>query len=313
MVRLARWVAVGLLATPAFAQGLPAYHPVNPFLTSRSGLYFQPYLDRARTWDVRVLTDYASLVEFAEVPGARLVLDAELLRVELAAIRNLGTGFVGVAGSYNGVYPGFMDGFLDWYHDLIGLQVQARQIRPRNEYRYTVDLPDGGRIARARPSDFVGDLRLVAGHRHSSRWQTVATVTLPTGPQGFGRETVSVSAITTVRTPPDRQLVGEFSAGIGYVPTRGALVNFQRTTFHHLSGGARFRFWGRQAVFANVFYQAGNYRATTMRPLDQRELTLDYGFLLRGKRGPEWFLGMTEDLQPKGPAIDLSFRIGARW
>ena len=50
-----------------------------------------------------------------------------------------------------------------------------------------------------------------------------------------------------------------------------------------------------------------------MRPLDQRELTLDYGFLLRAKKGPEWFLGMTEDLEPKGPAIDLSFRIGARW
>ena len=47
--------------------------------------------------------------------------------------------------------------------------------------------------------------------------------------------------------------------------------------------------------------------------MDQRELTLDYGFLLKARKGPEWFFGMTEDLEPKGPAIDLSFRIGARW
>ena len=42
-------------------------------------------------------------------------------------------------------------------------------------------------------------------------------------------------------------------------------------------------------------------------------ITLDYGFLLKARKGPEWFLGMTEDLEPNGPAIDLSFRIGARW
>jgi hypothetical protein len=286
---------------------------MNPLLTSRSGLYFQPYLDPTRAWDLRLLVDYASLVEFADVPDARMVLDAELLRMELSAIRNWGPVFFGGTFSYNGVYPGFLDGFLDWYHDLIGLEVKARTLRPRNAYLFTVDLPNGEAIARPRPAGFLGDLRLVAGHRHTRSWQTAVSLTLPTGPEGFGRDAASVSAITTVRTDPTRRLVGEFSAGLGFAPARGSLRPFQETVFHHASAGARLRFWGRQALFLNVFYQSPNYHATTLTTLDQRELTLDYGFLLKARRGPEWFLGMTEDLEPKGPAIDLAFRIGARW
>ncbi len=309
-----RWLAAAAFAVgPVAAQGLPLYQSVNPLLTSRSGLYFQPYVDAGRPWSVRVMTDYASLVEFAELPRAGLVVDAEVLRVDLSVTRNIGKGFFGASASYNGVYAGFMDGFLDWYHNLIGLQVKARALRPKNEYLFAINLPNGLQLARSRPAGFAGDVRLVAGHRHTRHWQSVVAVTLPTGPAGFGREAASVSAITTVRTSPERRVVGEFSAGLGYVPARGALAAFQETDFHHLSAGARARFWGRQAVFANLFYQSRNYQGTTMRPLDQREVTLDYGFILRAKKGPEWFLGMTEDVEPKGPAIDLSFRIGARW
>ena len=296
----------------AAAQGLPPYHPTNPLLTSRSGLYFQPYLDRGKAWEARVVMDYASLVEFAEVPGASMVLDAEILRTEATITRNLGAGFVALSGSFGGAYDGFMDGALDWYHNLTGLRVKAREIRPKNRYDYLIALP-GDTIAVPKSGAFIGDLRIVAGHRHTRHWQSAVSVTLPTGPTGFGREVASVSAVTTVRTTPNRRLVGEFSAGVGYAPATGPLRAFQETDFHHVSGGVRYRFWGRQAAFVNLFYQSRNYQATRMRTLDQREVTLDYGFLLRAKKGPEWFLGMTEDLEPKGPAIDLSLRIGARW
>jgi len=295
------------------AQGLPPYLPTNPLLLSRSPLFFQPYVDATKRWELRVLTDYASLVEFAEVERASMVIDAELLRVETTITGNFGDAFVAISGSFNGAYDGFMDGFLDWYHRITGLRVKAREVLPKNEYDYTIALPTGDSVSRPASSGFVGDLRMTAGHRHTRHWQTALSVTLPTGPAGFGREAPSVSAVTTVRSTPTRPLVAEFSAGVGYTPAKGRLRQFQETDFHHLSGGLRYRFWGRQAAFVNLFYQSASYQGTTMRTMDQRELTLDYGFLLKAKKGPEWFLGMTEDLEPKGPASDLSLRIGARW
>lgn len=299
--------------TSLAAQGLPQYQSVNPVLTARSGLYFQPYLDRTRKWDVRLLMDLANMVEYTQLATADMVLDAEVFRLDGSVVRNLGSGFVGAEASYQMVNDGFLDGFLDWYHNLTGLEVKARGLRPRNQYAFQINLPAGERYQRVKPAAFAGDVRLIAGHRHTRHWQSVVAVTLPTGPEGFGREATSVSAVTTVRTEPSRRVVGEFSAGIGYTPAKGALASYQQTDFHSLSGGMRVRFWGKQAAFINLFYQSANYQGTTLRPLDQRELTLDYGFLLKARRGPEWFLGMTEDLEPKGPAIDLSFRIGARW
>jgi len=191
----------------------------------------------------------------------------------------------------------------------------ARELRPRNEFEYFLVPPDGRRLERRASSGFLGDVRLAAGHRHTRHWQTTLAVTLPTttGPTGYGRGVVSVSAITTARAALDHRWTTELSAGLGYTPRHGDLSTYQRTVFRSLSGGMRYRFWGKQAVFINLFYQSASYRGTGMRAMDNRELTLDYGFLLRARKGPEWFLGMTEDLEPRGPAVDLSFRIGARW
>jgi hypothetical protein len=306
-----------LPAAGASAQSLPPYASVNPVITSRSGLYSQPYIDPDRPWSVRLLLDYASSVEISinEQPPASVVLDGELLRLNATVVRNLGSAFVGASAAFKGAYDGFLDGFLDWYHSLTGLRVAARETRPRNAFDYTLDLPDGRRIVRPRSSGFLGDVRLLAGHRHTRHWQTTLAVTLPTGtgPPGYDRGTVSVSGITTVRAPLDDHFTFEGTAGLGYTPRHGDLSDLQRTVFRSASGGLRFRFWGRQAAFVNLFYQSGSYTGTSLRALDRRELTLDYGFLLKAGKGPEWFLGMTEDLEPRGPAIDLSFRIGARW
>lgn len=301
--------------SPSPAQGLPPYLAVNPLQTSRSGLLFQPYVDGERDWQVRLLLDYASSVEFADQPSARLTLDGEILRLDATVTRNLGSAFVGASASWNAVYDGFLDGFLDWYHELFGLEVTARTLRPRNRFEYSLYLPDGREIDRRRSSGFLGDLRLLAGHRHTRHWQTTVAVTLPTttGPTGYGRGAVSLAGVTTARAPLDGRLTFEGSVGLGATPRHGDLGEFQRTVFGSASAGLRYRFWGKQAAFINLFYQTPSYRGTGMEPLDRREITLDYGFLLKARNGPEWFLGMTEDLSPDGPAIDLSFRIGARW
>jgi hypothetical protein len=35
--------------------------------------------------------------------------------------------------------------------------------------------------------------------------------------------------------------------------------------------------------------------------------------LVRFPKGPTWFVGMTQDLMPNGPAVDVVFRLGAYW
>jgi hypothetical protein len=84
----------------------------------------------------------------------------------------------------------------------------------------------------------------------------------------------------------------------------------QHEVFLSASGGARYRFWGRQSLFANLFYHSPYYHDTTLPGLDRPELSLDFGWLLATKSGADWRIGMTEDLYPAGPAIDLVFRLG---
>src|SRR4026208_740173 len=36
---------LGFVLEPAAAQGLPEYHPNNPVVESRSGIYFQPFVE----------------------------------------------------------------------------------------------------------------------------------------------------------------------------------------------------------------------------------------------------------------------------
>ena len=52
---------------------------------------------------------------------------------------------------------------------------------------------------------------------------------------------------------------------------------------------------------------------TRTQSLDGRELTIDTGGFFKFRKGPEWMVGMTEDLEPSGPAIDVAFRLGVRW
>jgi len=300
---------------PLRAQGLPPLTPINPVAASRSGLGFEPYRDPVPgRWVVSPGLDYATTIEYNDLPGADYFLDSELLRLGLRARRDLGPrAFLLAEAEARGVYAGFLDGFLEWYHGLLGLEVPERDRRPRDEFLYTV-APPGGVLLRPAPSDlFLGDSRVGVGLRWSPRLQSVAALTLPTstGPEGYGRGVVSVNLLNTFRAGLTRRLVYEGSLSAGYAARHGSLADLQREVMLAASSGLRWGIWGRHSVYGNLFYHSPYYEGSGLPGLDRRELSFDFGWILATGGTGEWRLGMTEDLEPGGPAIDLVFRVGA--
>lgn len=308
-------IAVLLLApTPGSGQGLPQFAPINPMGSSRSGVYFQPLLEPLPgRWVADFALDYASVIEYNRLPQADYVLDSELLRIGIGLRRDLGRrSFVILGAGLGGAYAGFLDGFLDWYHGALGIEVSERERRPRDRFLYTVTLPDGANVSRPRSSLFLEDMRVGFGVRHNPRLQSVVSLTLPTstGPEGFGRGVASLALMNTLRTPLNDRFMYEGSLGLGYTPSHGSLPEGQRELFLSLTSGLRLRAWGRQSLYANLFYHSPYYQNTTLPALDRRDLSLDFGWILTPRNGGEWRLGLTEDLEPGGPGVDLVLRVG---
>src|SRR5918999_358515 len=119
-LRVVKCMLVLVLAAPSASQGqgLPAFAPLNPVASSRSGLYFQPFRDLAAgQWRSEFTVDYASIIEYNQLPAANYVLDSEILRLGFGMSRDLSRRtFLAVSGSAAGGYAGFLGGFLDWYH-----------------------------------------------------------------------------------------------------------------------------------------------------------------------------------------------------
>jgi len=300
------------------AQGLPPYASMNPMVNSRSGLASQPYVAPGRRWRVTTLLDYASAIEYAAPPAstAAYLLDAELLRADVTLTRELGKrSFLLGEASVNGAYNGFLDGFIDRYHDLFHFPTGARKIRPRNQFGDSLAIVGGPHLLRSRPGTYLGDIRLGAGFRHSSHWQTLVSATLPTnsGPDGFRRGTVSLNAVTTIRSDFGSRFTYEGTLGAGLTPSHGDLAEFEHSAFLMVTQGVRARVAGPMHLYTNIIYHSSLYHDTGTTELDGRELTIDFGGFFKFRRGPEWMVGLTEDLEPSGPAIDVSFRLGARW
>lgn len=295
-------------------QGLPEFAPLNPMSSSRSGLYYQPFREPAPgRWTAALAVDYASVIEYNRLIQADYILDSELLRISLGLSRDLGVhSFLLVDASIEGAYAGFLDGFLDWYHGALGIEVSERERRPRDRFLYTVTSPDGSTVSRSRSDFFLQDLRLGVGFRSGSMLQTVLSLTLPTstGPLGYGRGVPSLALLNTIRSRLDPRLLYEGSWGVGFTPSFGRLPEGQRELFLAITSGLRLRVWGRQSLFANLFYHSPYYHETTLPALDRRELTLDFGWILETRRGGEWRVGLTEDLEPGGPGVDLVLRLG---
>ncbi|HSB54806.1 MAG TPA: hypothetical protein VLD58_10635, partial [Gemmatimonadales bacterium] len=144
---------------------------------------------------------------------------------------------------------------------------------------------------------------------------TVVSATLPTGtgPEGYGRGTASVNAVTMLRSDFGKRFTYEGSLGFGVTPTHGRLAEFQRSAFVLIAQGLRGRVAGPLALYANVIWHSTVYRNIGTSELDAADLTTDVGGFLKFRGLPEIILGLTEDLKPSSPAIDLSFRVGARW
>jgi len=298
----------------AAGQSLPVFAPINPVAASRSGVYFQPFrAPQPGRWTGSLSLDYASAIELHDRPFASYTLDSEILRLRLGVGRDLGPRtFLLADAEVGGAYAGVLDGFLDWYHRAFGFSVRERDRRPRNAFRYEIVLPSGRSVSRS-PSDlFLGDVRLGVGYRVDQAVQSLLSMTLPTStaPDGYGRGVVSVSLLNTLHLRPHPRLVLESGLGFGYAPSHGDLREVQREAFVSASAGARYRFWGRQSLFANLFYHSPYYHDTTLPGLDRRELSLDFGWLLATRAGGDWRIGLTEDFDPRGPGIDLVFRLG---
>jgi hypothetical protein len=305
--------AVGVFPTAGRAQGLPSYRPISPVAASRSGLGFEPFRELAPgRWQADVGVEYASTIEYNMLPGSSFFLDSELLRLRATASRDLGPRtFLLVEAELLGSYAGVLDGFLDWYHGLLGIEIPERERRPVNDFLYAADL-GGERSVFHRPGDlFLGDLRLGAGVRLHPRFQTVFALTLPTntGPAGYGRGAVSATLLNTFRMPLTPRLLFEGSLSGGYTPASGPLAGVQRELFVAGSSGLRWRFWGQQSLYGNLFLHSPYYRDAGLPALDRRELSFDFGWILVANDGRELRVGMAEDLEPSGPAVDLVFRV----
>ena len=297
------------------AQGLPPYRPINPVAASRSGLSFEPFrAPHPSRWVADVGLEYASTIEYNVLPQASFLLDSELLRVRGSVSRDVGPKtFLLAEAEVLGAYAGIFDGLLEWYHDLLGVAIPERERRPTNDFLYAADLIGRGPVIREPGDIFLGDLRVGAGLRLHPRLQSIAAVTLPTntGPDGYGRGKISASLLNTVRLPAGSRVVFEGSLSAGYTPSHGPLAEWQRELFLAGSSGLRWRFWGRQALYGNLFLHSPYYHDTTVPALDRRELSFDFGWILAATGGGEMRIGMTEDLEPGGPAIDLVVRVGA--
>ena len=309
-------LVLALLFAPGVlpGQGLPALSPINPVATARSGLGFAPYQDPLPgRWAVSIGLDYASTIESNVLPRATYLLDSELLRLDFRVRRDLDRRtFLAGGAEIRGAYAGFLDGFLDWYHGVLGVEIPERESRPHDEFLYTVE-PSSGGAFRTGPNDlFLGDTRLELGRRWTPHLQSVAAITLPTstGPEGYGKGVVSVSLLNTVRASLAPRLVFEGSLSAGYTARRGTLAEFQREGMVAASSGLRWGIWARHAIYGNFFYHSPYYEGTTLPALDGRELSFDFGYIHQGAGRTEWRLGMTEDMEPGGPAIDLVFRLG---
>lgn len=314
--RLSLALILGALAGPAAAQSLPAHHSINPAAEARSGLYFQPYVPAAPGWRFQAGLDYASMVEFGlgrSLTDTTYLLDAEVLRLNLAASRDLGSrGFVLGEIFVGGSYDGFLDGFLDWYHGIFGISYPERDARTYGEFGYRYQFTDG-RTVRFRPrSSYLGDVRLGLGLRHGGRAQSVISLTLPTNTagEGYARGAASVSVLNTFQAPVHPRLVLEGSMNAGYTPRTGALRAVQSRLFFLGTAGGQWRTVGRLWSFANLYLHSPYYTRAEVAQLDRWDLTIDFGWIIRSKGGREFRFGMTEDLWPGGPAVDANFRVG---
>ena len=310
-----------LFAASASAQDIPPYVPANPLLASRSALYAQPFVSPHVGWQTRFVADYYNAVEVSQagaVPSLRqTIFDAEVLQGDLCLTRDITPKiFVITNLPIRGGYDGFLDEFLNWYHKVFHLSVPAREQLPTNVFKWSFVLPDST-VNRTKPGTFLGDVRAGVGFRLGERAQVVATVTLPTASlddDGWTRHVIGTSVALTDQLVHTSRVALDVSGSAGFTPTHGALAKYQRSAFASGMMSGRWKFAGQQSAFGTLWSQSSNWKDTGFAAVDDAEIILDFGFLFQlHKRWPELQVGMTQDLAPHGPAMDVGFVLGLHW
>lgn len=319
LTRLLSFVAFIAVPTGLSAQDIPPYVPATPLLGSRSALYAQPFVSPAHGTQFRMVADYYNAVEVSQSPGEfrrQYIFDAEVLQADFWVTRDLSRHVFVLANlPIRGGYDGGLDGFLNWYHKVIGIPVPARDQLPVDVFNWTFVLPDTN-IERSRPGTFIGDLRAGVGLR-MGKVQAIASVTLPTTTlkaDGWGRHVIGTSIALNGELLRNSRIVLDAAASAGYTPTHGALAKYQQSSFVSGLVSGKWRFAGQQAAYASFWGQSSNWKNTGFTSVDDPEVSMDFGFLLHVRlHWPELQLGMTQDLLPKGPSMDVGFTIGLRW
>lgn len=265
-----------------------------------------------------VAVEYGNAIdyEFADGMPGRYLLDAELMRTSVTWTRDLSpSAFVSLRGEVTGSYSGFADGFFVWYHGLIGFEQPEREARPRNTFGGELAIPDGPTFTLEKRALALGDFRATIGLRHSLTQQTTLSLVLPTAvPRGdLGRGAPSAGVVHTLRVEPISRVVFEGTLGAGVTPRQGVLADYQRVLSVSGSTGLRIRLWGGQSIYGYFFYHSPYYEGTRLPSLDAGELTGDFGWIMRDRKGREWRIGLSEDLAPGDAGIDLILKIGRTW
>ena len=302
-------------ASPLAGQSLPLHRPLNPAVSGRSALAAQPYV----AWSpfgarLAVSVEYGNAIEYERSPDSAgtWLLDAELMRTAVTWTRDLSPGaFVSVSGEVVGTYAGFADGFFVWYHGLINFQQPEREARPRNTFGGELVVPGGPALSLRRRSVALGEVRATVGLRHGLAQQTALTLALPTAaPRGeLGRGAPSLAMVHTLRLEPLPRVTFEGTLGAGITPRQGVLADYQRVLAVSGSTGLRIRLWGGQSVYGYFFYHSPYYEGTRLPSFDAEEVTGDFGWIMRDRRGREWRIGFSEDLAPGDAGIDLILKL----
>ncbi len=308
-----------LSGAPLAAQSLPMHRPLNPVASGRSALSAHPYVAWSPSGSRFALSvEYGNAIEYEGSPKSigTWLLDAELMRTAFTWTRDLSPlAFVSLRGELRGSYAGFADGFFEWYHDLIDFEQPEREARPRNTFGGVLAIPDGPALGVERRSISLGEVRATIGLRHSLAQQTALSLALPTAvPRGeLGRAVPSLGIVHTLRVEPLHRVVFEGTVGAGVTPRSGTLADYQRVLSMSGSTGLRIRLAGGHSIYGYFFYHSPYYDGTRLLSLESRELTGDFGWIVRDRRGREWRIGFSEDLAPGDAGIDLILKVERTW
>ena len=108
--------------------GLPAHHQSNLMAVARSPLYFQPWVPASDRPRFTVALDYANIYELTNGDlGGAYVQDLEAGTLRFTGQKDLSPElFLTADLPVSVAWEGGLDGFLGWWHDLLGIEIPAR-------------------------------------------------------------------------------------------------------------------------------------------------------------------------------------------